>query len=351
MKEKPSEESVIKEWENMIDSSGSQPGENQSSNKNEGFNFADNNIGQNNKGLKVLLDRALQSYEKLPMLEIVFDRLVRLLTTSLRNLTAETVDVDIITYDSLRFSSYIKTIPPTTLITVFKAIEWENLGLLTVDSSLVFSFVDILFGGKKNKGSVTVDGRVHTDIEQSLARQISDVILADLSTAFDVISPVTFSHDRMEINPTFATICRPGDAVMLLQLKVELESRGGKIELLIPYATLEPVKELLLKVFMGETFGTDAEWEESLLKLSYDIDIPLEAMIINKPSKIIDIANLKIGDTIVLEHEADEDIIVSCRDVKLYKGRIGKINKNVAISISDVLFSKPIVGNVSENYD
>ena len=80
------------------------------------------------RGIKAVLDRALQSYEKLPMLEIVFDRLVRLLTTSLRNLTSETVDVDIITCNSLRFGAYMKTIPNTTLINVFKAVEWENLG-------------------------------------------------------------------------------------------------------------------------------------------------------------------------------------------------------------------------------
>ena len=109
---------------------------------------------------------------------------------------------------------------------------------MTIDSSLAFSLVDILFGGKKNKMPDDMDARAPTEIEQALVKQISDILLSDLSTAFDVISPVTFSHDRMETNPTFATISRPGDAVMLLQLKVDLESRGGKIDILIPYATL-----------------------------------------------------------------------------------------------------------------
>ena len=37
-----------------------------------------------------------------------------------------------------------------------------------------------------------------------------------------------------------------------------MEDRGGRLELLLPYATLEPVRELLLQMFMGEKFGRDS---------------------------------------------------------------------------------------------
>ena len=43
------------------------------------------------------------SYERLPMLEIVFDRLVRLMTTSLRNFTSDNVEVSLDRITSLRF--------------------------------------------------------------------------------------------------------------------------------------------------------------------------------------------------------------------------------------------------------
>jgi len=43
-----------------------------------------------------------------------------------------------------------------------------------------------------------------------------------------------------------------------------MEDRGGRLELLLPYATLEPVRELLLQQFMGEKFGRDSIWETHL---------------------------------------------------------------------------------------
>ena len=48
-----------------------------------------------NSGIRAIIDSAMVSYERLPMLEIVFDRLVRLMTTSLRNFTSDNVEVSL----------------------------------------------------------------------------------------------------------------------------------------------------------------------------------------------------------------------------------------------------------------
>ena len=42
-------------------------------------------------GIRAIVNSALVSYERLPMLEVVFDRLVRMMTTSLRNFTSDNV--------------------------------------------------------------------------------------------------------------------------------------------------------------------------------------------------------------------------------------------------------------------
>ena len=46
-------------------------------------------------GIQAILSSALVSYERLPMLEVVFDRLVRLMSTSLRNFTSDNVEVSL----------------------------------------------------------------------------------------------------------------------------------------------------------------------------------------------------------------------------------------------------------------
>ena len=67
-------------------------------------------------GIEAMLDKALLSYERLPMLEVVFDRFVRMLSTSLRNFTSDNVDVDIHSITSLRFGDYVNSIPMPAIL-------------------------------------------------------------------------------------------------------------------------------------------------------------------------------------------------------------------------------------------
>ena len=91
-----------------------------------------------------------------------------------------------------------------------------------------------------------------------------EVVLADAEQAFRPLSPVKFTIDRLETNPRFAAISRPANAAILVRLRIDMEDRGGNIELLLPYATIEPIRAVLLQMFMGEKFGRDPIWEGHL---------------------------------------------------------------------------------------
>ena len=133
------------------------------------------------------------------------------------------------------------------MLSVFKAEEWDNFGLMVVDSGLIYSIVDVLLGGRRGTAAMRIEGRPYTTIERNLVERMVTVVLSDMSAAFDPVSPVTFRFDRLETNPRFATIARPANAAVLARLRIDMEDRGGRIELLLPYATLEPVRELLLQ--------------------------------------------------------------------------------------------------------
>src|SRR6202012_5495969 len=113
-----------------------------------GFTVGDVNL-DDHSGIRAIIDSAMVSYERLPMLEIVFDRLVRLMTTSLRNFTSDNVEVSLDRITSVRFGAYMNSTPLPAVISVFKAEEWENFGLATVDSNLIYSIIDVLLGGRR----------------------------------------------------------------------------------------------------------------------------------------------------------------------------------------------------------
>jgi flagellar motor switch protein FliM len=297
--------------------------------------FSSKDDTDRSSGIFAILDKSLGTYEKLPMLEVVFDRLVRMMSTSMRNFTSDNVDISIDSITSLRFGDYLNSIPLPALIVIFKAIEWDNYGVITCNSSLIYSIVDVMLGGRRATRQVRIEGRPYTTIEQDLVKSLMEVALADMSAAFDPISPVTFTYDRLETNPRFATISRPNNAAVLVRLRVDMDERGGNMEILFPHATLEPIRDLLLQMFMGEKFGRDSLWENHLSKELKNTEVNLEALIHEKLMKLGEVANFKVGTTILLDQAPDDNIQVCCGSIPLFSAKIGRFGDNMAVRIVD----------------
>ena len=297
--------------------------------------------GDNRSGMHRIISSGLVSYERLPMLEIVFDRLVRIMSTSLRNFTSDNVDVSIETILSLRFGDYLNSIPLPAMLAVFKAEEWDNYGLLIVDSAMIYSVVDVLLGGRRGTAAMRIEGRPYTTIERNLVERLIQLVLLDLSASFDPLCPVTFKFERLEVNPRFATISRLSNAAVLARLQVDMEDRGGRMELLLPYATLEPVRELLLQQFMGEKFGRDSIWETHLAEELWATEVDLEVVLDEQVMSLANVLALKPGSQIVLGSGPGSSVLLRCGSVTLFEGRVGRRKDQVAVRIDHEVAQLP----------
>ena len=284
-------------------------------------------------GVMALINSAMVNYERLPMLDIVFDRLVRLMSTSLRNLTSDNVEVSLDQVSTVRFGDYMNSIPLPAMLSVFKAEEWDNHGLLVTDSALIYSIVDVLLGGRKGTPAIRVEGRPYTTIETKLVERMVQVSLGDLSSAFDPLSPVSFALDRMETNPRFATITQSGNACVLARLRIDMGDRGGRVEVVIPYATLEPIRELLLQMFMGEKFGRDSIWENHLTQELYQTDVQLQAVLGEQILSLKSLLDWRIGTQIIFNTKTDDELELRCGNVPMFKGPVGQKQDYIAVKI------------------
>jgi len=301
-----------------------------------GFDVNDEQL-QDKSGVRAIINSALVSYERLPMLEIVFDRLVRLMTTSLRNFTSDNVEVSLDSITSIRFGDYLNSIPLPAILAVFRAEELDNYGLFTVDSNLIYSIVDVLLGGRRGTAQMRIEGRPYTTIERTLVQRMTEVILQDMCQAFEPLAPVNFTLDRLETNPRFAAIARPANAAILVRLRIDMEDRGGRTELLLPYATLEPIRKLLLQQFMGEKFGRDSIWESHLATELWSTRVEIDAILDEQIMSLNTIMNLQVGQTVMLNSGPDSTIELRCGGVPLLKGRMGRVGSSVAVRVDEAV--------------
>jgi flagellar motor switch protein FliM len=284
-------------------------------------------------GIRAIINSALVSYERLPMLEIVFDRLVRMMTTSLRNFTSDNVEVSLDNISSIRFGDYLNSIPLPAILAVFRAEQLDNYGLMTVDSNLIYSIVDVLLGGRRGTAAMRIEGRPYTTIERVLVQRMVEVVLSDCKAAFEPLTPVTFHLERLETNPRFAAIARPANAAILVKLRIDMEDRGGRVELLLPYSTLEPIRKLLLQQFMGEKFGRDNIWESHLATELWSSQVEVSAILDEQQINLKRVLDLKVGDTLMFNCTPDSAIQLRAGSVSLTHGRMGRRNHNIAIRV------------------
>ena len=284
-------------------------------------------------GMQKIISSGLVSYERLPMLEIAFDRLVRIMSTSLRNFTNDNVDVSIDSILSLRFGDYLNAIPQPAMLAVFKAEEWDNYGLMVIDSAMIYSIVDVLLGGRRGTAAMRIEGRPYTTIERTLVERMITLVLADLSASFDPLCPVTFRFERLEVNPRFATINRLSNAAVLARLRIDMEDRGGRVELLLPYATLEPVRELLLQQFMGEKFGRDSIWETHLAEELWNTEVDLDVVLDEQVMSLAEVVEFQPGTRLMLNAAPNAPVQLRCGAVPLFEGRLGRRKSRMAVRI------------------
>lgn len=109
-------------------------------------------------GLKAVIESNVISHERLPMLEVACEHMVRTFASSMRNLTSDAIDVSLDELTSIRFGEFMGRLAMPAMIGVFNVPEWDNYGVITVESSLIYAVVDALLGGRRGGAPMRIEG-------------------------------------------------------------------------------------------------------------------------------------------------------------------------------------------------
>ena len=112
-----------------------------------------------------------------------------------------------------------------------------------------------------------------------------------------------------------------------------MEDRGGRLEILIPFSTLEPIRELLLQGFMGEKFGRDSIWESHLSEEMWLTQVDLEAVLETQDLTLNRVLNLEVGSQLMLQAKPGSQILLRCGDQPMFSGRMGRKGNKIAIRL------------------
>ncbi|MBL7669368.1 MAG: flagellar motor switch protein FliM [Bdellovibrionaceae bacterium] len=271
---------------------------------------------------------------RLPQLEVIYEKFMRSFRVSLSSALRKIASIALTSTEFLKFGEFINTLPMPTCMSVLRFGNLRGSALLVIESKLAYALVDSFFGGADRPYS-KIDGKDFTPIELSIVRKVVELAINDLEVAWSSIEKIGCSFVRTEVNPQFVGIVPPTDVVIASTFDVELENATGTISMVIPYATIEPIKQKLSTGFQVESDQTDKRlWtaiiKEQLLDTSLDIKVNLgETQIL-----LEDLMSLKVGDVIPLTQDATGELDIQFEEVRKFKGYYGNHHGTVAVQIT-----------------
>ena len=270
---------------------------------------------------------------RMPTLEMVNERLARYFRISLFNFLRRSAEISISGIQVQKFSEYIQNLFVPTNLNIVRFSPLRGRALIVMEPQLVFTAVDNFFGGG-GKFYNKVEGREFTPTEMRVIQLIIDLLFDDLKEAWKPVMDLEFEYMNSEVNPQFANIVSPSEIVIISTIHVELEGGGGDINIVMPYAMIEPIRDLLDAVSSdrGEVDGT---WQESLRKEVLRSEVSLNSMLVEKTMTIQEVMNFQKGN--VIPFDMPETVVVQTENVAVFRGKVGLSDGNYAIQVTEKL--------------
>lgn len=275
---------------------------------------------------------------RLPQLDVIYEKFMRSFRVSLSSALRKIATLNHASTDFLKFGEFINTLPMPTCMSVLRFNALRGSALLVIESKLAYALVDSFFGGA-DRPYTKIEGKDFTPIELSIVRKVVDLAIEDLESAWASVEKIEASFVRTEINPQFVGIVPPTDIVIASTFDVELENANGTITLVIPYATIEPIKQKLSTGFQVESDQTDKKmWTAIIRSQLYETAVDVQVKLGESEITLQDLMGLKIGDVIPLDQDATGEFDVLIEGVKKFKAYHGIHHGSVAVQVT-----KPIV--------
>ena len=238
--------------------------------------------------------------ERMPTLEIVGERFAKNIRSGIFAFIRKSPEVSIGTVRVHKYSAFLREIAVPTNFNIVSLKPLRGLGLIVCEPSLVFAVIDALFGGA-GKYPTRIEGRDFSATEQRIIRRLLDVVMADYKKAWSGIYPLELEFQRSEMQPQFANVATPAEIVVSTSFTLEIGETSGAIHFCIPYATFEPIRDVLYSTMQGDANAPDRRWINLMTQQIQAAEVELVAELAQAPATVEQLLSLKSGDFIELD--------------------------------------------------
>jgi flagellar motor switch protein FliM len=276
---------------------------------------------------------------RMPTLDIVYERFIRAFRMNLSAQLRKLATLNIAATDTMKFGEFINTLPLPSCMSVVRFETLRGSGIIVLESKLAYALIESFLGGT-DRPYTKIEGKDFTAIELSIVRKVVTSALEDLEKAWAPVTPMKINFVRTETNPQFVGIVPPSDIVIVTTFSVELENSSGTLSIVIPFSTLEPIRQKLISGFQQEVVETDHYWANMMIRHLEETELNVVTELGHSELTLRQILELKEGDVIPLRTDATAEIPVLVENVARFRGLFGASRGSQAIQVTEVVENK-----------
>ena len=267
---------------------------------------------------------------RMPTMEIINERFARLFRIALYNFIHRSSEVSVGPVKVMKFSEFIRNLPVPANLNLVQVKPLRGNALFIFDPNLVFMVVDSLFGGD-GRFHTRVEGREFTQTEHRIIQKLLGVLFEAYEKSWEPVYKLDFEFLRSEVNPQFANSATPNEVVVVTTFEVEFTGVGGSIHICMPYAMIEPIRELLYSTMQGDHVIADKRWLHMLSKQIQSAEIELNAILGHASTTLDHVLRMKVDDVIPLV--VPENVSVMVDNVPVMECKYGISNSHYALKV------------------
>lgn len=283
---------------------------------------------------------------RMPTLEIINERLARLLRIGLFNFMRRSPEISVGSVKVTKYNEFIRNLIVPTNLNIMSMKPLRGNGLFIFDPSLVFTIIDNLFGGD-GRFHTRVEGRDFTQTEQRIVQRMLEVVLTEFNNSWAPVFPLRPEYVRSEMHTQFANIANPSEIVVTTSFSIEMGSGGGMFHICIPYSTLEPIRDLLYSSMQGDQVEPDKRWVNMLKHQVQMAEVELNTTLGETKLTVADIMELRAGDVIPLDIKPTLETKVD--NVPIFECSYGTSGGQYALKVEKVLALENLENLVEQN--
>jgi flagellar motor switch protein FliM len=268
-------------------------------------------------------------------IDMINERFIRMFRMGLLEVLRTSPRVNPTRVRIMKYSEYLQDLKPPLAVNMIRMGPLRGNSVIIIDPNVVFSSLDSFFGGFGKGVADLPPGRLFTPTESRIIKIILEVFFRSLQEAWAPLMPIECEHISSEINPHFAQIADENDLVVLSRFEADATASGGRgfIDLVYPYATLKPVRELLSsRVSSGEgNEESDRKWRSDLAAAVGDAKLELQVTMGEVKTTLHHLNNLQEGD--LLFFKKDDTALMTANGVPAFHVNVGTRGSQVAVQI------------------